>query len=226
MQVKRFLLSVKEYFDVKKSYSQDGEDIALAAFYDTQKGYKGFFVDVGAHHPKRFSNTYHFYKRGWRGINIDAMPGSMKGFKVLRSGDINLEVGVGKEVSKLHFYCFNDPALNSFDRALSNERDAAPDRYKIKKVVEIDVLPLRAILHKQLPKGQKIDFMSVDVEGFDLDVLRSNDWNTYRPTYLLIEDLNYSIMRASESPTVQYLKQIGYTPCASLRRTIIFKTDH
>ena len=95
--MKKFLLRIKEYFDYKKSYAQDGEDVALAAFYDTQKGYKGFYVDIGAHHPKRFSNTYFFYKKGWSGINIDAMPGSMHGFRLLRTRDINLEMGISRE---------------------------------------------------------------------------------------------------------------------------------
>jgi FkbM family methyltransferase len=221
--MKQFLLRIKEYFDYKKSYSQDGEDVALAAFYDTMKGYKGFFVDIGAHHPKRFSNTYHFYKRGWRGINVDAMPGSMRSFNWLRSRDINLEMGVGKEVGEMTFFCFSDPALNSFDEKLSLERDTAPDRYKITKKVPVQILPLSTILDKYLPAGQQIDFMSVDVEGFDLDVLQSNDWTKYQPNYLLIEDLNYSIEKANEAPLVIFLKNIGYTPCASLRRTIIFR---
>jgi FkbM family methyltransferase len=221
--MKQFLLKVKEYLDFKKSYSQDGEDVALAAFYDLKKHYKGFFVDIGAHHPKRFSNTYHFYQRGWRGINVDAMPGSMRSFKLLRSRDINLELGVGKLPGEMCFYCFNDPALNSFDEKLSLERDAAPDRYKITKQVPVQILPLADILDQHLPKGQHIDFISVDVEGFDLDVLESNDWSKYRPDYLLIEDLSYSITTANEAPLVQFLKKVGYAPCASLRRTIIFR---
>ena len=55
----------------------------------------GFFIDVGAHHPKRLSNTYYFYKRGWRGVNIDAMPGSMREFSKFRKRDINLEIPIG-----------------------------------------------------------------------------------------------------------------------------------
>ena len=63
-------------------YSQFGEDVILRTFIKNKK--TGFYVDVGCWHPKRFSNTYWLYKRGWRGINIDAMPGSMKPFKKTR----------------------------------------------------------------------------------------------------------------------------------------------
>ena len=76
-----------------KSYSQEGEDLLLRRIFEHQKN--GFYVDVGAHHPFRFSNTYLLYKCGWRGINIDAMPGSMRLFRRFRARDINIECGVG-----------------------------------------------------------------------------------------------------------------------------------
>src|SRR5262249_32770188 len=75
-----------------KSYSQEGEDMILNRIFGEKKS--GFYVDVGAYHPKRFSNTYFFYKKGWRGINIDAMPGSMKPFNAKRNRDINVETPV------------------------------------------------------------------------------------------------------------------------------------
>ena len=76
------------------SYSIEGEDRIVRALL-WQKHDKGFYVDVGAHHPFRFSNTYLFYTQGWSGINIDATPGSMKAFNKYRPRDINLEVGIG-----------------------------------------------------------------------------------------------------------------------------------
>ena len=71
-------------------YSQQGEDIILHRMFEWQE--QGFYIDVGAHHPTRFSNTYKFYKRGWTGINVDAMPGSMTAFNRLRPKDINIEL--------------------------------------------------------------------------------------------------------------------------------------
>lgn len=76
-----------------KSYSQEGEDMILSRIFGDKKN--GFYVDVGAHHPFRFSNTYLFYKRGWLGINIDAMPGSMRLFDRFRKNDINIESAIG-----------------------------------------------------------------------------------------------------------------------------------
>ena len=82
----------------------------LNRFFERKRN--GFYVDVGAHHPKRFSNTYTFYKKGWRGVNIDAMPGSMEKFKKIRPRDINLEFAISNKNGTLVYHMFNEPALN------------------------------------------------------------------------------------------------------------------
>ncbi|MFM6346540.1 MAG: hypothetical protein ACKPFK_15520, partial [Dolichospermum sp.] len=89
------------------SYSQEGEDLILARFFEKEKN--GFYVDIGAHHPQRFSNTYYFYLKGWSGINIDAMPGSMKIFDDLRPLDINLEIPISDKSEILTYYEFDEP---------------------------------------------------------------------------------------------------------------------
>jgi hypothetical protein len=150
------------------SWAQEGEDQILRRIFEWKKD--GFYIDVGAHHPKRFSNTYLFYKRGWRGINIDAMPGSMHSFNKVRSRDINLELGIAEQKAKLDYYIFNEPALNGFSRDLSQERHTADSPYLIKDFIKVDVLPLHEVLDQYLPTGQSIDFMSVDVEGLDFQI--------------------------------------------------------
>ncbi|MFM5955986.1 MAG: FkbM family methyltransferase, partial [Dolichospermum sp.] len=87
-------------------------------------------MDIGAHHPQRFSNTYYFYLKGWSGINIDAMPGSMKIFDDLRPLDINLEIPISDKSEILTYYEFDEPALNSFSLPLSQER-IKTSNYKI-----------------------------------------------------------------------------------------------
>lgn len=90
-RVVRHLINFKNnylYGFSTRSYSQEGEDMILRRIFGSQTS--GFYIDVGAHHPKRFSNTYFFYKKGWAGINIDAMPGSMKAFQKVRYRDIEI----------------------------------------------------------------------------------------------------------------------------------------
>ena len=103
-----------KFFFKKKSYAMDNEDTAVLNYFKDKKN--GFYIDVGAHHPMRFSNTYLFYKKKWKGIYIDALPGSMKLFNKLRPRDINLELGVGQKEEELNYYMFNETALNSFSK--------------------------------------------------------------------------------------------------------------
>jgi hypothetical protein len=80
----------------------------------TKKKTKGFYIDVGAHHPFRFSNTALFYKKGWQGINIEPDPSLIKNFNKYRTRDINLNFGVANEEKDLNFFIFNEPAFNTF----------------------------------------------------------------------------------------------------------------
>ena len=121
------------YFKSYTSYSQDGEDMILKALYENKKNYKGFFVDVGAHHPVRYSNTYYFYKKGWRGINVEPTPTAMRSFNLLRRRDINLNLGVASKKDVLVFYCFDEPALNTFSKEAAVRVNESSKSYKILK---------------------------------------------------------------------------------------------
>lgn len=205
------------YFE--RSYSQEGEDMILRRIFETVDG--GFYVDVGAHHPKRFSNTYLFYKRGWSGINIDATPGSMRIFDVGRPRDLNIEAAVADERGSKKFFLFNEPALNSFDEELSRSR--VGDRYRIVEEKIIETVPLREVFRNHLPEGKRICFLTVDVEGLDVGVLRSNDWSAYRPEYVLIEGLGLNIAQAMGGEVCRFLDHHGYEFFAKTVSTLFFR---
>ncbi len=201
------------------SYSQEGEDLILKRIFEGQK--TGLYVDVGAHHPKRFSNTYLFYKMGWRGINIDAMPGSMDEFKKIRPNDVNLEEAVSAKKEKLKYYVFNEPALNTFSKQEVKKKNGRGN-YKVINEVILETITLSEILYNHLKVTDQIDFLNIDVEGLDLEVLRSLDWSLHYPKIILIEDLNYSIEKFSESEIFNFLEPKGYTIIAKTFNTLIF----
>lgn len=205
---------------VNRSWSQEGEDMVLRRIFENKK--TGIYIDVGAHHPKRFSNTYLFYQLGWQGINIDAMPGSMQLFNKWRPRDINLEMGVAQATGTLDYYIFNEKALNGFSTDLSRERDHASNSYSINEVIRVDVYPLSEILDKHLIH-KNIDFLTVDVEGLDLDVLKSNDWSKYRPSYVLAEVLKCSLHDLEHDMLVRFMKNAGYNIYAKQVNTVFFK---
>lgn len=210
------------YFAYSKSYSQDGEDMILKAIYEHKKEYNGFFVDVGAHHPVRYSNTNYFYKRGWKGINIEPTPSAIGAFNTFRKRDVNLNIGIGPEKTKLKFYCFNEPALNSFSEEVSKRIDRESVKYKIIKELDIDVFPLSDVFDKYLPENTPIDFLSIDVEGLDYQVLLSNNWEKYKPAVILIEE-NVDVDKLKDSPIYAFLKGKGYSFFAKTLRTCIYR---
>lgn len=205
---------------VRRSWSQEGEDLVLQRIFEQKK--IGFYVDVGAHHPKRFSNTYLFYRRGWSGINIDAMPGSMSLFKKMRPRDVNLEMGVAEANDSLDYYVFNESALNGFSKELSQERSKGNNPYYVKDVIKVKVFPLAQILD-DYHQGQEIDFLSVDVEGLDLQVLRSNNWEKYRPKYVLAELLQSSLYNLWNHEVSLFMKKNYYDIYAKQVNTVIFR---
>jgi FkbM family methyltransferase len=209
-----------KYLCGRLSYSQEGEDLVLHRLFDTQS--TGFYVDVGCHHPYRFSNTYSFYRAGWTGLCIDPLPGVKALFAKYRSRDIVIEMGVAAIASELKYHRFNEPALNTFDERLARERDGKQGY----RLVGIDVVPcdsLAAILERNLGSSQTaIDFMSVDAEGFDLQVLESNDWTRYHPKAIVAECLGVSLEKVPSDPLTTYLANYGYRPCAKLVNSVIF----
>ena len=204
----------------KRSYSQESEDLFLENYFGEKTN--GFYIDVGACHPFRFSNTYLFYKKGWRGINIDATPGSMNLFNKYRSRDLNIETAISNKNRKINYFIFDEPALNSFSRQLSKKREVI-SKYKIEKVIKLTPKKLSEILDKYLPLNTKIDFMSIDVEGHEYEVLVSNNWNKYKPEYLLVEMLKIQTSDTTKNRIYSFLKSKNYVLIDNAGRTEIFK---
>jgi FkbM family methyltransferase len=168
----------------------------------------GFYVDVGAFDPVRSSNTYFFYLNGWRGINIEARPGSRQLFDRVRPRDINVEIGVAIEPGQMTYHFIGeDSPMNSFSREFLEHIGMLG---AITHEITVPVVPLADLLGRHLPDGQHIDFMNVDVEGCDLQVLRSNDWHTYRPRFVVVEDKDTD---PEKSGIVHFMRSRGYEIC-------------
>jgi FkbM family methyltransferase len=169
---------------------------------------KGFYVDVGAYDPIQLSNTYHFYKKGWRGINIDATPGLMKRFNDIRPNDINIECAVGAAGIEVDFFVYDMPAINSVSqRGLTYAKETFGSDPRT--TVKVQSKPLSVLLDENIPSDVKeIDFMTIDVEGADEEVLRSNNWDKYRPKYLCVEEHVSSKLR--DSPISEFLTTMRY----------------
>jgi FkbM family methyltransferase len=204
------------------SYSYDGEDRILTRIFQDRAA--GFYVDVGAHHPFRFSNTCALHQKGWRGINIDADPALMEAFAIHRPDDINLSAGVSEMDGILVLHIFDEPALNTFDEAIAASR-VNGGTYRLAGRTQVPVHRLDAILAAHCPPGQTIDLLTIDVEGFDLKVLQSNDWERYRPTCVVVEALLSSFASIQADPCHLLLTGHGYRFHSKTSNSLIYLTD-
>lgn len=204
----------------KRSFAQSGEDI-IADIVLGKKA-KGIYIDVGAFHPKLFSNTYLFYKRGWSGVCVEPRPEAAEEFARVRPRDRFVGMGVGAKKDILEYFEFSDPAANTFStkRAEKNVKEAGR---KLLKKINVAVMPLADILASNGVEGKVIDLMSVDVEGMDLEVLKSNDWEKFRPKVVICEDLEFEFLNSKRSGVVKYLLEMGYELVAKTPYSLILK---
>jgi FkbM family methyltransferase len=182
------------------SFSQAGEDLILQRIFLGIN--KGLFVDIGAYHPYRLSNTYLFYASGWRGINIESRPGSKRLFDKVRPEDINLEIGIAEHRGSANYYMFEESTLNRFEFSDSLKTEETPSR-----VVTIEVKPLSEVFQDHLGSHGSIDFMTIDTEGGEYHVLRSNNWERFRARVVLIEQ---NINNPRFVDVADFLNGLGY----------------
>lgn len=204
------------------SYSQEGEDLVLSACLGETASREGFYVDVGAHDPIRFSNTNFFYRRGWRGISIDPNDGVDERFRSKRPDDCFVRAAISDVESEASFYVYNEPALNGIDNDRTEE--LAGTNYKLIRVDKLKTYPLAAIMDRHAPeKLPSPSFLSVDVEGLELKVINGHDWEKYPFDYLLIELRPERLQDIAEDEVHQRVRGLGYQSIACTGRTVVYK---
>ena len=173
----------------KKSFSQCGEDLIVDYVFRLRGVSHPTYMDIGAHHPYFISNTALFYERGCRGINIEANPQLIPLFHKHRPEDINLNIGIGDQDGKLDFYVMEDDTLSTFSKAERDHLAASGKR-------EATVLPVRirtvSVVLSESFGGKFPDFLTLDAEGMDLDILRSIDFDRHWPKVICVEAAEYS----------------------------------
>jgi FkbM family methyltransferase len=187
------------------SYAQNYEDLILNRIFKDQP--KGVYVDVGANEPIKDNVTYHFYLKGWIGLNFEPNQAYFKKLQEIRPNDISFNFGCSDKEEVLEFKEILDTGLSTF----SNEFDSIINSLDFKIIKhQIKCVPIKNIFKEQ--KITTIDFMSVDVEGFEFNVLKGNDWDKYRPKVIVLEGV---------APTRQDI--ITYTSFQSFLENVDYK---
>ncbi|NBH84999.1 FkbM family methyltransferase [bacterium C-53] len=197
-----------------KIYSHDGEEVYLRQrFYGRETGR---YIDVGANHPFRWSNTYWAYKQGWRRINIEPNCNNYRLLNYFRNEDINLNCGIGSEETELDYYEFSDSALNTF---CCEEVNEVKD-----EVLNVKKVPVRRLDSVCRQYGfKKVDYIDIDVEGMEMQVLDSIDWSETLFECILVEQRRMTLSDVLVSDVCQFLMSKGYHPISKYNRTVIYE---
>ena len=208
---------------MRVSYSQFAEDLMVSNILGYNKS-KGYYVDIGCNHPINYSNTYIFYQRGFHGVCIDPNSNYEKDWQRYRPRDLFKQFAVGIDEGNLSYLEYEGfPECNRIvnDKELTelNKKGVHPKytkrKIKLKRLTDI----LNNI--KWLPKS--FDYLTIDCEHLDLEVLRSNDFNFYRPKVISIEDLDFD---DNCSEIFTYLTELGYKKVGQFGLSKIFTDEN
>ena len=209
-------------FYPKKSYSMLGEDLVVNNFFKNKTN--GFYVDVGCYHPIDGNNTHLLFKNGWSGINIDLNKISIDLFNIARKNDENFRVAVSNKSKKIKFYYRKKiNMLNTINKNFANN--------SFKKGYSIDYIQARtlsSILKESKLKNKKIDFLNIDIEGNEINALKTLNFEIYRPKLICVEIHNFTSNRLKkvnfkDHSIYKFLKQKGYKHIWKNEFSFIFK---
>ncbi len=202
---------------INYSFSQSFEDLLLLKILPST----GTYLDVGAHHPLHYSNTYQLHLRGWRGTNIDANPNLLAKFNEFRPHDNNICAAIGSK-SAYNLSIFDEPLVSSVNKDFIELAENAG--YRRMSTVEIEGLTLRYILEEYFEDG--CDLLLLDIEGSELDALTSGGFLELdlelRPKWVLLEE-DRSLEEISISEETSYLTSSGYTLRYILPTAVLFQ---
>jgi FkbM family methyltransferase len=181
---------------------------------------KPTYLDLGAADPVDGNNTYLLYTSGCRGVLVEPNPTYVAALRRVRPGDTVVGVGVGvDERTTADYYVFRDhPMLNTFSPDEVALRKRQSKDYVVEQVVSMPLVPVNRLIASHL--GRAPDLLSIDIEGLDLAVLRTLDFDRYRPAVILAEAGRAGNLNADSAMTA-FLESRGYVVCGgSLYNTI------
>ena len=223
-----FLL--RKYKSRKISFSLTSIDLLISYIFRNKR--KGIFIDIGCNHPVYNNNTYLLYKKGWRGINIDLDEKSINLFNTFRKSDLNIKQAISSKAEEVDLYFYhNKSPINTINKDLVNFHKTKP-----KQIKKINTKTLNSIIMKTPFANEKIDFMNIDVEGHELNVLKGFDLKKYSPTIIVIEYLdlnvkkleitNFNLQNIINSKIYKYMINNNYTLVNWIHSDLVFVNNN
>ena len=202
----------------KRTLSQSGEDVILAYILNARgiAAKDCTYLDLGANHAKQYSNTYYFYDKGARGVLVEANPSLIPELKLYRNEDVILNCCISDTSGKsVEFYILNGDGLSTPDKKRVEEAILINPSLKIDRVVSVKTMTVNEILDTYFDKAPV--FINIDLEGDDIAILRSIDWEIHRPLMISIEMIPYRprlVVGEKDDKIMEFLKSVDYVEYA------------
>jgi FkbM family methyltransferase len=220
--LKQILGFIEPSITALSSYSQAGEDIIIKFLFDEKKIARISYLDIGTNHPIHCNNTYAFYRKGSRGVCVEAdktliplIQNKRKKDKVINAG---VNIGTRKEAN---FYIFNVKAINTFSDEEANKRMESSN-FKLIEIAKVPLLNINKLIETYFESFP--DLLSLDIEGLDLPVLKTLDFIKYPIPVLCVETCGYSEnhIRPKDAAIADFLQTKGYVTFADTYINTIF----
>ena len=217
----------KEYFG-HRTFAQVGEDIIMN-FINARWIKRPIsdirYLDIGCNEPIIENNTYFFYNNGASGVVIEPNPIFTDKIKKFRPKDIVVNKGISfnKYIKEAVFYMCDKPGLNTFnkERAIELEKNG----WKIRKEKILPLITLDEVIELYF-EGANIDILSIDVEGVEIEILKSIDFDSTRPTQICIEANNKSFAIKETNPIIDFFVDKNYLLMANTSINYIFVDEY
>ena len=217
---------LKSFTNKKFFYSFGGIDNLIQQIFKSQK--KGIYIDIGCGHPIKNNNTYLLNKKGWSGINIDLDIDNIELFKIYRPKDLNICAAISDEMKETELFFYHSrSALNTIDKKTANYQKA-----KVTSIEKIKTTTLNNVLGESIYNSSNIDFLSIDVEGSELSVLKNFNFHKFKPKVIVVEYLdlslnkleikNLNIQNAMNSEIYKLIISKNYTLANMIHSDLVF----
>ena len=217
---------LKSFTNKKFFYSFGGIDNLIQQIFKSQK--KGIYIDIGCGHPIKNNNTYLLNKKGWSGINIDLDIDNIELFKIYRPKDLNICAAISDEMKETDLFFYHSrSALNTIDKKTANYQKA-----KVTSIKKIKTTTLNNVLGESIYNSSNIDFLSIDVEGSELSVLKNFNFHKFKPKVIVVEYLdlslnkleikNLNIQNAMNSEIYKLIISKNYTLANMIHSDLVF----
>lgn len=224
---KKFFFTALKYFVIKfynlriiRSFSQEGEDIILNRIIDKKKKDE-LYLDLGSGHPIKYSNTYMLYLKGFKGIVVDANKENIELHKIIRPKDITFNEILSESKSDINFYIYKQSELNTINAERVNFLKKKKINYIKKK--KIKSKNSKIFFNKDIKHlSKKIFYLNIDIEGSELEIIRSINWKIFKPSLITIEILNTELKFLNKNKIYKILNNNGYKVFSKLYNTFIF----